>query len=757
MKKLIILMGIVLIPLMNSKADDFYSVSKITEIKLYFEQENWDDLLDNLYSAGDEERLIATCYVDGEQFDSVGVRYKGNSSYRPQNKKNPLNIKLDHIIDDQELDGFGTLKLSNGYKDPTIVREILAYEIARNYFPAPMANYAKVYINDDYIGVYTSVQSVDKYFYDSHFGSRDNPAFKGELVGNSQQVVSSMGYLGEDSSDYTSYYELRSDYGWKELIDFLDTFNNDPDNMENSYNVDRHLWKIAFDNLTVNLDAPINFAHNFYLYQSGNGQFQIIPWDFNESFGCFANLLDGPPLNTSGLQQLNPFLNESNNNYPIVKKVLEIPRYKRMYVAHMRTMIEEYFKNDKYLERAYYFQDIIKADLIQDNNKFYNIASFESNITDQVGMGPQSMIGIKQLMDYRVDFLSGVGEFKAEQPIINNIEYSPEKPSQNESVSISVKIENADYAFIAHRNNEHQKYSISELYDDGQHDDGDANDGIFGGEIISGTADIQYYIYAENNEAGIFSPARAAYEYYTIETEFMAESGIVINELLAKNDNTISDEEDEFDDWIELYNTGSDPVSLEGWYLTDSEDNPDKWDLPAVTINPDEYLVIWADEDGKQGELHANFKLSGSGESLTLSNNEMAVIDYISWESQETDISFGRYPNGVGSFDFMSPTPGMENTAGINSVVDETNEISNITSYPNPAYDVVNFSISGADGSSAKIIISNSLGDIVLKKSQITNTGNEISVNISKLPTGVYFVKIDTDSGMYTTRFTVLH
>ena len=181
MKKLILCTLVMMIFGLIS-AQDLYDINTITVVEITFAESNWDQLLDNLYAAGDEERLVGSAVVNGIAFDSVGVRYKGNSSYSSQNDKNPLNIKLDHIINNQTYGEYGTLKLANGYKDPSFVRETLSYEIARNYMPASLANYCQVYINSQYMGLYTSVQSVDKYFKNTHFETSNDIRFKGELL-----------------------------------------------------------------------------------------------------------------------------------------------------------------------------------------------------------------------------------------------------------------------------------------------------------------------------------------------------------------------------------------------------------------------------------------------------------------------------------------------------------------------------------------------------------------------------------------------
>ena len=75
-----------------------------------------------------------------------------------------------------------------------------------------------------------------------------------------------------------------------------------------------------------------------------------------------------------------------------------------------------------------------------------------------------------------------------------------------------------------------------------------------------------------------------------------------------------------------LHNRTENKIDLSGWYLSDNEDNPRKWQFPnGSSINPGAYLVIWADEDEEDsslGELHTNFKLSSDGEPLSLISSD---------------------------------------------------------------------------------------------------------------------------------------
>ena len=125
--------------------------------------------------------------IDGIADQNVGIKYKGNSSYNVSNIKNPMNIKLDYINNGQSIDGYNVLKLSNGFRDPSFVREVLSYEMAREYMPSPKATYANVFVNGTLIGLYTCVQSIDNDFTNEHFYERKGPFFKVENT--SVQVV----------------------------------------------------------------------------------------------------------------------------------------------------------------------------------------------------------------------------------------------------------------------------------------------------------------------------------------------------------------------------------------------------------------------------------------------------------------------------------------------------------------------------------------------------------------------------------------
>ena len=172
---------------------------------------------------------------------------------------------------------------------------------------------------------------------------------------------------------------------------------------------------------------------------------------------------------------------------------------------------------------------------------------------------------------------------------------------------------------------------------------------------------------------------------YNVSPPQAGASTVVINELMASNQVTAADEAGEFEDWIELYNTGTTAVDISGWYITDNPDNLDKWAFPAGTIiAPNTYLILWADEDSAQGLLHANFKLAAEGESLALLNTALQLEDEVVFEVQQPDQGLARVPNGTGPFVMQTPTFGYNNNESVGTI-EENALAQRLEMVPNPA------------------------------------------------------------------------
>ena len=153
---------------------------------------------------------------------------------------------------------------------------------------------------------------------------------------------------------------------------------------------------------------------------------------------------------------------------------------------------------------------------------------------------------------------------------------------------------------------------------------------------------------------------------------FAQNSMLFINEFQASNASTITDEFDEYDDWLEIYNAADTLFDIGGLFLSDDFSDLTKWRIPdsssKTKIDSNGYLLLWADSDTSQGVLHLGFKLSADGEIIILTDRDgFTILDMIEYGEQYTDISFGREPDGSSGWSyFEEPTPGQSNdTTGL--------------------------------------------------------------------------------------------
>ncbi len=536
-------------------AQSFFDMNNISIIEIYFAQNNWNQLLiDNYYS---EEYLLADSVIfNGSTKDSVGVKYKGNSTFSENNVKNPLNISIDHFKTNQDYQGHETIKLSNGQKDPSFLREALSYEIARKYMQAPRSNYAKVYINGLYHGLYTNSESINTDFQNNFLNSDKNNT---RIKCNPQSVFnggSSLEYLGVDSASYYNFYEMKSDAGWQDLIDLTYDIMNSSNTIENTIDIDRAIWMSAYNNVLVNLDSYSGpFRQNYYLIKDDNNRMNTIIWDLNECLGGFKMINQGPGGGgPSDLSQLDPMLREGDDDWPLLDLIFSNSTYRKMYIAHMRTILYENFTNNWYAERGLQLQNLIKTDVQADPNKFYNYDDFISNLNNDVnigggGPGGGNVNGIISLMNARSEFLSTHNELNSIPPIIGTLSATTDVVSSYSTANLIVDVEDASYVYLAYRFRPQERFLKLQMFDDGDHNDGAANDGIFGVSIDVDALDMQYYIYAENSEAGIFSPERAEHEFHNLPVV----GSLVINEFMASNTSSVQDTSSgfvQYDDWV---------------------------------------------------------------------------------------------------------------------------------------------------------------------------------------------------------------
>ena len=391
---------------------DFYG-SGTQEVRLELPYKHWDVKLDSLKKVNPDARALGTAFVNGQRFDSVGVRFKGNSSYfRTRNdtyKKLPFNVKLDYKVKSNKLKGEQTsVKLSNAFLDPSFIREPLSYEIIRSYMPAPQCNFTRLYINNVYYGVYINSESIDEHFIKKHFGVENGVIVKCD-PDNWKRVRSQSGcpkgenasltYLNDNFGCYDAFYEVDDPAVWNDLLNLIKVLNKNPEKIEEVLDVDQTLWMLALNNAMVNLDSYNgSLSHNYYLWFDTSGMAHPLIWDLNMSFGGWRRNFSFEEMKDEELIQYQPLAEIENPKRPLISKLLRISYYRKIYLSHLRTINNDWLVSGKLNARAQALAKEVDPWVKLDSLKLYSYDEFKNGLEQSMKSGPDNVIGLVQLM-----------------------------------------------------------------------------------------------------------------------------------------------------------------------------------------------------------------------------------------------------------------------------------------------------------------------------------------------------------------------
>lgn len=372
-------------------------------IRLQFKQPDWFQEMTRNYDGvnGSEESVYLDASLEWgpHKFDSVGVRFKGNSSYRGAPRKKPFRIKTNEFVKGQKINGIGAFNLNNGWNDPSMVREKLYFEMAEKLgLRAARQNFAALYINGEYWGLYGLGEVVNSDFLQNYFT-------KGQDTGNLYKgnIGATFAYLGADKSSYTSVWEKQTNEeadDWTDLIELCRALNETPDaelkaKLESLIDIDSVLTAMALDNATVNLDNYVGMAQNFNIYRRpSDNRWVWIPWDASLAFGAFSqgNLGNVSQLALDYLPQAGGLPGGGlpggrNNARPLLTKLWSIPEYKERYLQIYRRLTETVYLPESIGTRAQTLQAMIRPWLEADTQKLSTLAAFDASLTQPLTTG----------------------------------------------------------------------------------------------------------------------------------------------------------------------------------------------------------------------------------------------------------------------------------------------------------------------------------------------------------------------------------
>lgn len=709
------------------------------------------DSLSQIFKPGNEEsdhEYPATFIFNSDgKIDTVtniGFRLRGNTSR--YSAKKSFKVAFNSFDSGKKFYGLEKMNLNGEHNDPSIMRSIISFGLFRDFgVVASRANYVRLFINEDYYGLYANIEHIDEEFVLLRYGNNDGNLYK-------CLYPADLNYIGNDPDLYKltqgerRVYELKTNEekdDYSDLANLINIINNASDSdfkskLEEIFNIDVFLKYLAVEIFTGHWDGYSYNKNNFYLYKNtSTGKFEFIPYDMDNTFG-----IDWFGVNWESRNIYNWY--HDSESRPLTKRVLDNQEFRQRFSFYMQQLI-------KYAAGYNYF-----------SNKIDGLKSMTSNFAKE---------DYFRTLDYGWDFTEYNYSFT--MALGNHVKSGLKPYIQNRNISITNQLENFDIAPIINSGkiefNQADGYKASAIItnDDGQvhatcyyrinngqwielllDNSGVANPNFDYCNSLSAifnpdnsAMNIDYYFTAED-QSGVITRYPDS-ENLTFNTIGRSEIQIKINEFMAGNDKTIADEYGEYDDWIEIYNAGNATINLSNIYLSDNPEKPGKWSLPSIDFKQNEFLLIWADGTPDQGEYHADFKLSKDGEALgiyELVDDIYYLIDLIEFGPQTDDISYGRKIDGTGEFQFLyQATPGSTNMiTGIDNIIYPKIKIN---LYPNPANNRLNISTENNNYKIKKIQIFNIYGQIIPCNSNFND--NTTIIDLTGFKNGIYLINID--------------
>ncbi|MDO4582275.1 MAG: CotH kinase family protein [Bacillota bacterium] len=322
--------------------------------------EDWDSFLAN---ASGEQYVSCTVVVDGESFNHVGLRAKGNNSLRLTEEyghdRYSLKLEFDHFTAGSYY-GLDKLSLDSSFQDNSYLKTYLAYDMMTYMeVPTPLCSYVWVRVNGEDWGLFLAIEEPEEAFCRRNFGANYGQLYKPDYKSlNAENADIALKYIDNEPESYDNIFrnaKFDPDISAKNrLIEALRTLSTGED-LQTAVDVDEVLRYFTVQVFVVNMDSYLGrTGHNYFLYEE-DGVLSILPWDYNLAFATYSLGMPNPindatlyvnyPINT-------PAAGSVMLNRPLYHNVMKNNDYFHQYHAYFNTLISDYFESGLFEQRA---------------------------------------------------------------------------------------------------------------------------------------------------------------------------------------------------------------------------------------------------------------------------------------------------------------------------------------------------------------------------------------------------------------------
>jgi len=496
----------------NDESWKIFDDSSVGEVKIIIDTAFLAYLLDPANAKSDSlfpaTFIFKNAVIPGDTLYNVGFRIRGNTS-RYSTKKS-FKVDINHFVPGRQFYNLEKLNLNGEHNDPSIIRSKLCWDLFQAIgVPASRANHIKLFINDQYSGLYINVEHIDDEFVQKRFGNQHGNLYKclwpADLVyvGDNQQA-----YKSEHNGHRT--YDLKTNVtedDYSDLVHFIDVLNNTPlaifkPEIEKVFNVDNFLKWLVLNVLVGSWDDYWYLKNNYYLYHNtATNRFEFIPYDYDNTYGIDWVTHDW------GTRDIYNW-GDTSEDRPLVTQILAVPEYKNSYTQYLADLMDNDFSFAEQDQRIDQIKAMItpaaEADYYRTLDWDFSIEDFHLSYTGSIETACNHVpYGLKPYIQTRIATARSQLKYINLPPNIDQVEHNPHDPEPNQPVDITTVVTDDDQVTsvrLYYRSSD--SYFVSQLmYDDGNHNDGNASDSIYGAQVSAqsqGTV-IYYFVEAQDN------------------------------------------------------------------------------------------------------------------------------------------------------------------------------------------------------------------------------------------------------------------